>query len=783
MDMLSDKLKINGVKINCSVGGVIGFSSGVVYVTPNICSYDYVLTAKHSFQEDTETKFNINKVVFIEIFYQENGEFKQLEYIKNKDVKNKIIDFNEDFAIIIISKNTKVNFQTILVSNVIDSSEEKLFSWSISKANHEQLHKYDYARNDTEMKRFKLVGNYKPENLPGLSGAGLFSSSKSILYGIINKYPNKDFHNSTIDCAVISFSEINTKLKSRNKIELDLKSSHHKRIIGEDVVDIHQVIINGVCLDLELARKRLETDIKDDWFYDPLGYIDLLNQDYLFKQFESYFGKKKYKSSIAEQFFVPKKTFTLRQAIVSPFIDRIMYLAVVGILADKIDSAIIPQVYSARFNKYRDNSLIINGVEQWKKMKYQLADCAEHYNCVIEVDLLNYYDNISKKLLNEKILRICETSNERNAAKLLNEILINFTKKEVGLPQNSDASSLLATFYLNQIDVFMQHQAPDYYRFMDDIRIFCNDKYEARKLLQTLETELRRCHLSVNAQKTKIIEFNSSEEGKIKKDEYTKNLFDIELNKISRYKISNNYVHKNQAFHSSIKLLEKSILEDVNSSNDASRKLNYALSTIALLGKNGFWFYSQLGFKESIKKAINLLFENPWITRQICNVLNLMSKDQIENEDWDAIVKVVLEEKFNTYSLQTYQIWMLLARHKYKTRELVQFAVKAIEKNDETMRPVIAAMVIYLSSVDDKFRRVILRKYGEDFTHGYFQNRLTLISLRSFPTDLVSKKHTNPSLIFAHEFLYNYKDKDLVYIQGAINEENEENDFEQLYSI
>lgn len=783
MDMLSDRLKINGVKIKCSVGGVLGFSSGVVYVTPNICSYDYVLTAKHTFQEDNETEFKIDKVVFVEIFYQENGEFKQLEYIKSKDLKNKIIDFNDDVAIIVINKNPKVNFRTILVSNVIESSKENLFSWSISKANQEQLQKYDYVRNDTEMKRFKLDGNHKPENLPGLSGAGMFSSAKSILYGVINKYPNKDFHNSTIDCALISFSEINAKLKLLNRIELDLKSSNHKRIIGEEVVDIHQVTINGVCLDLELARKRLETDIRDDWFYDPLGYIDLLNQDYLFKQFESYFGKKKYKSSIAEQFFVPKKTFTLRQALVSPFIDRIMYFAVVGVLADKIDAAMIPQVYSARYNRYRDNNLIINGVEQWEKMKYQLADCAERYNCVIEIDLLNYYDNISKQLLNEKILRICDTPNERNAAKLLNEILLNLSKKEVGLPQNSDASSLLATFYLNQIDVFMQHHAPDYYRFMDDIRIFCNDRYEARKLLQTLETELRRCHLSVNSQKTKIIEFNSSEEGIIKKDEYTKNLFDIELNKISRHRNSNNYAYKNQAFHSSIELLEKSILEDVNSSNDSSRKLNYALNTIALLGHKGVWFYSQIGFKESIKKAINLLFENPWITRQICNVLNLMSKDQIENEDWEAIVKVVLEEKFNTYSLQTYQIWMLLARHKYKTKELVQFAVKTIEKNDETMRPVIAAMVIYLSSVDDKFRRVILRKYGEDFTHGYFQDRLTLISLRSFPTDLISKKHTNASLIFAHEFLYKFKDKDLVYIQGAIDEKEEENDFEQLYSI
>src|SRR5690606_22219536 len=129
----------------------------------------------------------------------------------------------------------------------------------------------------------------------------------------------------TVDLADISFAEINVRLKSLGLVELATESSHHRREVKSEVVDIHQAFINDTCVDLELGRKRLSSDIADDWFHDPLKYIDLLNQDYLFAQFEEYFNNKEYVASAAETFYVPKKKFTLRLALISPFIDRIMY--------------------------------------------------------------------------------------------------------------------------------------------------------------------------------------------------------------------------------------------------------------------------------------------------------------------------------------------------------------------------------------------------------------------------------------------------------------------------
>lgn len=796
MALLSDKLKRCGVKINTVIKGVKYFGSGVVYVTPNYLDYNYVLTAKHIFQEELTLPLNTEKISKIEILYNDKGQLARLDYIKKIDVKRRLIGFESDFAIITINKNDALTFPQIFVSDELGDLEENFFSWAVFSANQDELQKFDFERNDSEMKRFKLTGNFDHEYLSGMSGGGIFSSKKTILHGVICKYPNDKFQNGTIDCTLIKFSEINEKLKSLNRIELDTESSRSKREVNNEVIDIHQAYINDVCLDLESARKRLKTDMEDDWFHDPLKYIDLLNQDYLFEQFKSYFGVNDYKAEEAENFFVPKKKLTLRQALISPFIDRVMYMATVGVLAEKLDKSLIPNVYSARYNKFSENQFILNGVEQWRKMKYICSESANQvdeqgnyiYGAVIQIDILNFYDNINKKLLIEKIKRVCETENEKNASNLLEGMIKNFSKKELGLPQNSDASSLLASFYLNQIDVLMRNISPAYYRFMDDIRIFCKDKYEARRILQTFEFELRRCHLSVNSQKTEILNFVDVEKTNLLSNECLRNLyddtFDLELNKLATLRKSENYTHRNEAFHLSIKLLKENLNEDLNNSEESASKLNYSLNTIALLVKRDINSHST-SFEGIIKSAVSSLKDKPWITTQICKVLNLIPTETIKSAYLDLLKMIVLDDRYNTYSFQAYQIWLLLAKHKCDERDLRRFACEQIEKNDETNRAVIASMILYICSVDTDYRRVILRKFGEKFTRRYFQNRIALIALRSFPVDIIDTKIIDKSLISAHQFTHKYKNRDLIFVQGFEEKDDEESEnlMEQLYSI
>lgn len=81
----------------------------------------------------------------------------------------------------------------------------------------------------------------------------------------------------------------------------------------------------------------------------------------------------------------------------------------------------------------------------------------------------------------------------------------------MGIPQNCDASSLLATFYVSHVDEFMLSRALNYCRFMDDIYFVAIDVYEARHLLQLMEKELRSIGLALNAQKVEFISLDDKE--------------------------------------------------------------------------------------------------------------------------------------------------------------------------------------------------------------------------------------------------------------------------------
>ena len=93
------------------------------------------------------------------------------------------------------------------------------------------------------------------------------------------------------------------------------------------------------------------------------------------------------------------------------------------------------------------------------------------FNCILQVDILNYYDNIDKNLLVEKLKRIATNNNHLNVINLLETFLNYYSEKSTGLPQNNDASALLSTFYLNQVDVFIKNHTQSYHMLLFQIEL------------------------------------------------------------------------------------------------------------------------------------------------------------------------------------------------------------------------------------------------------------------------------------------------------------------------
>lgn len=129
---------------------------------------------------------------------------------------------------------------------------------------------------------------------------------------------------------------------------------------------------------------------------------------------------------------------------------------------------------------------------------------------VIITDITGFYDNINHQTL-QSDLKAAGVSSETT-----NKIIKALSKWAIvngkGIPQSCSPSHILAKVYLNPIDIAMQNDGFIHVRYVDDIRIFCKSKMEAKKALIELSRLMRERGLTLNSSKTKI---HTAEEAQI----------------------------------------------------------------------------------------------------------------------------------------------------------------------------------------------------------------------------------------------------------------------------
>lgn len=785
MEFVSEQYLQSSVKLIVEVGGDTNLGSGFIYVTSKNSEFDYLFTAKHTLMcHPDDGELFLNQITSINIFdyHVQKEEFKLAESLKGNNIVDRLIEFDGDLVLFKVKKSKAIERKKIIVS---DTGVNDCFAYAMTSANPTMLLPLDLSRKVRVQKRYSLSDWDKSEHLIGSSGAAILAKDKPLLQGFIMLHPTKEFSGKYVDAVNTSFEDINFKLIKcgLEQLIIENQSKIIRVVCDKKVINIEEARINGVVLNLLLATRKLSIDCQDDWFHDPLSFVDLRNTDFLFDFFQEYFLEEPYKSKTSETFYLPKSSLTLRKTLLLSYPDRLYYLALVDAIGGVIESNLSPVVYSSRYNTSSIGGLIISGVEQWKKMMYQVQSYSREYQYIIEIDILNFYDNVDIDLLCDKLLTICKTTNERNAAKELRNTLSAFTpQSKSGLPQNNDASSILATFYLNELDTYMIHQVPKYLRFMDDIKIFCNDEFEARKYLSLLEMKLRDLKLSLNAQKTKIINLKpDSLEGDSEIKKNYQSFFSMERTRLSTFSNSESYINRNEAFHLSVNL----ILEKINARSIGDGKNERAvIQGLGILKKSKIRGVSFEKHKSEINDVLiklpALLKERPWLTMNVVNFITIIDHKLIQESTWNEIIEIVTSEKYNTYPWQCYHLWLLLAKHKIKNPKLSQFSSKFLDANDELNRPVIAALMIYMGSIDENYRKIILDKFKKgEFIKGEFQKRVALITLRSFHTKDVCAE--NSVDISTHKSLNKYQDHELIFVNGETDEDY--SDLIQMYSL
>ena len=783
--------KHNACRIDVKVAGGLSQASGFVYKTKPSCDYDYVLTVKHAFQEGDE-KPNLMKLSNLNICYgDERKDF--IELYDKTNLHSCLLFLDDlDMAIIRIKKQYVSNIKRIAVKNAIETDDDLLFkAHSFITIHRNESTRLKCEWKDKEKGIIKINDIRKIEHYRGASGSGIYSSEEPFLIGLLKAYRLPHFEQNEICIVIPDWKKINEILYANKWVGLN-EGKARLTIITEDkeVLDLREISVNGAVLNMEAAIPLMQHDLKDDWYFDPLHYIDMCNADFVLNHFSKRKHRHEYKSQKMEVYYLPKKTFVLRKAMVGTFMDRMVYTAVVNQLSTLIDTHLSPYVYSARKNVDEPkNGLIVQGVEQWTKMNYLINKwVTEAKNgCLVKLDLLNYYDTINKNILIRLLNEIVQTDNDKACVSLLKTLLDGFSDKEVnhGIPQNSDASSLLATFYISHVDEFILSKALHYCRFMDDMYFIANDIYEARDLLQAIEKHLRQIDLSLNAQKIQFIELDKNDEKKKFLEEHSP--FDHEKNMI-KYLIRSNSKSKRMnaiaLLVNQIKMaIDPTIVAEVR---DKDRALKFSVSALASLHLqlDSHWN----GFYKSLAMLTRKQVDIPDYTPLLCRLISSIASWRDIKEIKETVKEILLRKGVSIYEWQAYHLWMLMAYLRFNDSDLIRFAVNEIEKNDETKRVEVAAIIIYIVTINPKYARVILHKLRDGRLHGNLQYRCALIALRSLDhqivDDEVRKVVIDDALCMCHEYLNRYKNKPLVFFHqiSSFLMENNEPIFPEYYS-
>jgi len=278
--------------------------------------------------------------------------------------------------------------------------------------------------------------------------------------------------------------------------------------------------LGTIQFDDAFVLRQLKNDLRDDWFPDPRRYEDIfkqsLVQEAISRNFKSNHGR--YQPTKRYVLNVPKANFTLRYGLESSISDRAMYHGLAAYLVPFYDGLIPWNVFNHRYGNHA-KYLFKRGVEAWRDFVGVVRAGLKDNPVLLSTDLTNYFENINIAKLKAAMVgllpEVQATVMEKGHIRAHLDVLFDCLKDwcyspSAGLPQNRDASSFLANVYMLAVDRAMLGRNYQYFRYMDDIKIVCTDKFHARQALKLLSLELRELGLSINSGKTRICEATDS---------------------------------------------------------------------------------------------------------------------------------------------------------------------------------------------------------------------------------------------------------------------------------
>lgn len=455
-------------------------------------------------------------------------------------------------------------------------------------------------------------------------------------------------------------------------------------------------------IDVPAVLAHLHRDMRDDWFEDVLQHRDLFeNKESLRDVLNEVLleGNGRYGASKRNVCDIPKKGYGVRYALETDFYDRFIYQAICSYLIPFYDPLLSPRVLGHRYETRRksDKELFKGRIELWQTFEGVTHTALTNGQALFATDVINYFENITTESIRaafESLLPSLRASGPekvliRNSISTLSELLTQWGYSERhGLPQNRDASSFIANVVLNSVDQEMVHQGFDYYRYVDDIRIICTSKRAARHAATVLIGQLRTVGMNINSSKTKIL---TAESPASDINEFFPSSDDRSITIDNMWRSRSRRV-----IMRSTKYVFQMLEECIDSQQTQSRQFRFAVNRLIRLIDAGI-FDVRDDLAPPLKALlIDSLEDHAASTDQYCRLLNLLD---LSSEDLGRIEQFLCDHERSIHSWQNYQLWLIMARRKYRTDTLLDLAKHRIDK--DILRSEVPAIFIYLRCINE----------------------------------------------------------------------------------
>lgn len=209
----------------------------------------------------------------------------------------------------------------------------------------------------------------------------------------------------------------------------------------------------------------------------------------------SYFPKA------VKQVAIPKKGGGVRKLGIPTILDRIAQ----QVVRKHLEQIVEPQFHSSSFG-YRPNRSCHQAIAQANANSYK-------HDFAIDLDIKGFFDTINQELLMKAVQHYCTDKWVlMYIARWLQAGVVkqdgSFELSLTGTPQGGVISPLLANIYLHVVfDKWMEkyHSEKPFERYADDLVIHCKTEKQAKFMLRAIEHRMLLCKLSLNMEKSKIV--------------------------------------------------------------------------------------------------------------------------------------------------------------------------------------------------------------------------------------------------------------------------------------